>query len=125
VSGLLFDAGALIALDRGDGRLLALMQQAHRAKVPLATTAPVIAQAWRDGGRQARLGTFIKLPDVTTHEFTRADARAVGELVRLSGHPDVVDVHVVMIAGKYRYTVLTSDHDDLHRVDPRVPLVSV
>lgn len=105
--------------------MLALLEAAREARASLAVTAPVIAQAWRDGRRQARLSTFLKLPELEVEAFKTADARAVGVLARLSGHSDVVDVHVALIAGQQGRTVLTSDPDDIHRVDPRVPTITV
>lgn len=121
----MLDTGALIAMDRGDRRMLALLRAAHEARASLSVTAPVIAQARRGGGRQARLSTFLKLPELDVVEFTTEDARAVGELARLSGHPDVVDVHLALLAGKRSQTILTSDPGDIERIDPRIETITV
>lgn len=62
---------------------------------------------------------------VQSYDELLEDARAVGELARLSGHSDVVNVHLALLAGKHRQTVLTSDPDDIERVDPRIQTIAV
>lgn len=123
--GFMLDAGALIAIDRSDRRMLALLEAARREQAPLSVTAPVIAQAWRDGSRQARLAAFLKLHDLETIEFGAVDARAVGQLATMSRHRDVVDVHVVLSAQERAQTVVTSDPDDIRKIDPRVSILHV
>jgi len=41
--GFVLDAGALIAVDRGDRRMLALLEQAREAALAISVTAPVMA----------------------------------------------------------------------------------
>jgi hypothetical protein len=71
-----YDTGALVAADRGERRMWAR----HRAllarrEVPTAP-APVVAQAWRGGRRQAHLARLLVGCDI---EALDADqARAVG-----------------------------------------------
>ena len=49
----MLDAGALIAIDRGDRQVLAQVEDADRAGDPVRTNAMAVAQVWRDGkGRQ-------------------------------------------------------------------------
>ena len=52
-------------------------------------------------------------------------ARAVGVLCGLSGHADVVDVHVVVHARRRGHAVVTSDPEDLRRVDPTLRIIEV
>lgn len=59
-AGLTFDAGALIAIDRGDGRMIAVLRDAVRKGLRLRVPAGVIGQAWRDGRRQATLARFLR-----------------------------------------------------------------
>jgi predicted nucleic acid-binding protein len=125
MSGLLLDAGALIAVDRGDRRVLALLEAARDADLRLSVTAPVVSQAWRDGRRQTRLAALLKQPEVEMLPFAATDARAVGEVVRLSRHPDVVDVHITLLARQRGETVVTSDASDLRRVDPSLRVIEV
>jgi methyl coenzyme M reductase alpha subunit len=121
----MLDTGALIAIDRGDRRMLALLEAARDARVRLSVTAPVIAQAWHDGSRQARLAAFLKQPALDVAAFAATDARAVGQLATMCRHADVIDVHVVLLARQRRQAVVTSDPDDVRKVDPRVMIVAV
>ena len=123
--GFMLDAGALIAIDRGDRRMLVLLETARAAEAKLSTTAPVVAQVWRDGKRQARLSAFVKQPALEVAPFDMMDARAVGTLVAATGHADVVDTHVVLLARRRGQTIVTSDAKDILAVDARIPVVTV
>jgi hypothetical protein len=57
--GLTLDAGALIAFDRNERRVVALIARAVQQGCSLAVPAGVVAQAWRDGRRQARLARLL------------------------------------------------------------------
>lgn len=61
--GVTLDAGALIALEKGDGRMIALLQLALRARKRFYVPAGVAGQAWRSGARQATLARFLKSVD--------------------------------------------------------------
>jgi hypothetical protein len=39
------------------------------------------------------------------------------------GHCDVIDVHVALCARERRHALITSDVDDLARIDPGLPLI--
>ena len=85
----------------------------------------VLAQAWCGGPRQALLAQFLSSPDVVLPAFDASTARAVGELCGRSGHHDVVDVHVVLHARLHGHRVVTSDPDDLRRVDSRLAMITL
>src|SRR2546423_14243134 len=90
--GVTYDTGALIAADRGERRLWAR----HRAllarrEVPTAP-APVVAQAWRGGGRQALLARL--LVGCVVEPLDDDQARAVGALATRAAVTDIVDVTV-------------------------------
>ena len=57
--------------------------------------------------------------------MTLCVARAVGEMCAGSRHADVIDVHVALCARERGHAVVTSDPDDLARVDPALPLIRV
>jgi hypothetical protein len=57
--------------------------------------------------------------------MTLSVARTVGEMCADSGHADVVDVHVALCAREREHAVVTSDPDDLARVDAALPLIRV
>lgn len=125
IGGLTLDTGALLALERGDPRIRALLRRAEQNALPLAVPAGVVAQAWRGGPRQARVARLLADPAVTVAVLDDPTARAVGLLCGRTGHSDVVDVHVALHARQQGHAAVTSDADDLHRVDPSLPLIVV
>ena len=65
MSALILDAGALVAVDRGDRAMLARLRVAQQHGAPLRSNAMVIAQVWRDRqGRQAVLAQLLRAVDV-------------------------------------------------------------
>src|SRR5919198_1526281 len=48
-AGITLDTGALIALDRGDKRMIALLDQAVVQRRNFHIPSGVVGQAWRDG----------------------------------------------------------------------------
>jgi hypothetical protein len=75
--GLCLDAGALIALDRGEARVLHLLDRARALGAALEIPAGVVAQVWR-GGRQARLARFLAADGVLVVGLDAETARAIG-----------------------------------------------
>ena len=55
MSGLVLDAGELIAIDRGNRDMLSIMWRARQNGQPVRTNPMALAQTWRDGRRQALL----------------------------------------------------------------------
>lgn len=123
--GLTLDTGALLALERGERRVRALLQRAVENQITIAIPAGVVAQAWRGGPRQARVAHLLGDPAVNVVALDELAARAVGLLCGRSGHADVVDVHVALVARGGDAVVVTSDPDDLRRVDPSLRLIVV
>jgi hypothetical protein len=109
---VILDSGVLISIDRGEESAKALVASFRRRRTQLHTTHPVLAQVWRGGGRQARLGAFLKA--TTVHPLD--DGKALGRLLAGSGTSDVVDAHLVMLAMRLGDNVLTGDPDDLGQV---------
>ena len=107
---LVLDAGALIAIDRDDRRMAALVALGRRAGAELVTVAPVVGQTWRDGARQARLARALPMIDVLTVDL--GAARSAGELLRATGGSDVVDA-LLALAVHPGDQVLTGDPEDL------------
>ena len=119
------DTGALLALERGQPRIRALLQRVVENGIAVTVPTGVIAQAWRGGPRQARVARLLGDPAVTVVAMDELEARAVGLLCGRSGHSDVVDVHVALVARDRDSTVVTSDPDDLRHVDQAVSLIVV
>lgn len=125
VGGLTLDTGALLALERGDARVRALLRRALEVGAALDVPAGVVAQAWRGGPRQARVARLLGDPSVRVPPLEDVTARAVGLLCGRSGHSDIVDAHVALHARKQDQTVVTSDPDDLRAIDPGLRMVVV
>jgi hypothetical protein len=123
--GATLDTGALIAIERGDRRMQALLDEASAASVTLSVPAGVLAQAWRGTSRQARLARFLGLPVVAVVPLDEPTARAVGVLCGRAGTHDVVDASTVVCARLHDDVVLTGDLDDLRRLDPALRLVAI
>jgi hypothetical protein len=105
------DAGALLAVERGDRDVLALLKREWLAgRVPL-THGGVVAQVWRGGsGRQAQLARF--LPGVDVASLDDALGRRAGVLLGLARANDAVDAAVIALAADGDI-ILTSDPNDL------------
>jgi hypothetical protein len=113
VAALVFDAGGLIALDRGDRAVGALLAVAAQDDVDAITSSACIAQVWRDPARQARLtralASFLEWP------LDSACARRCGVLLAQTGTSDIADAAVSLLAGDGDI-VLTSDPQDIQRL---------
>lgn len=46
---VILDAGAFVAIERRDRQIEAMLRVLQRQRVPLWTSAGVVAQVWRDG----------------------------------------------------------------------------
>ncbi len=113
MSAVVYDAGVLVAADRGERRTWA----DHKVRlelgiVPLAP-APVVAQVSRSP-QQAQLRRFLAGCEVVS--FGESDAHAAGRLLGLTKTADVVDAVVVATAVRHRGTILTSDPEDIDRL---------
>jgi hypothetical protein len=125
MSGVTLDAGALIAFERNDRRVVGLLTRAVEAELPIAVPAGVVAQVWRDGARQARLARLLGAREVEVEPLDDARARAAGQLCGVSGTRDVVDASVVLCARARHQVVLSSDAEELRRLLPTVVVVAV
>jgi hypothetical protein len=123
LKGFTLDTGALIALERLDGRTLALLNLAlEQPDAMLHVPAGVLAQAFRDGARQARLMRLLGLAQTMIVALDARTAFAAGLLLGKRGCTDAVDASVVICARVNRQSVVTSDPEDLHRLDPDLRL---
>lgn len=123
--GATLDTGALIAIERGDPRLPALLDEANAAGADLAVPVGVIAQAWRGSQRQARLARLLAQSTVTTVPLDEPEAKAASALCGRTGTSDIVDASIVICArARARgHAVLTGDPDDLAALDPALRIV--
>ncbi len=124
-AGVTLDAGALIALDKGDRRMIALLQQILAQGLGFRVPSGVVGQAWRDGRRQVTLGRLLRAREVEIVPLDGELSRACGELCGIAGTSDVIDASVVLTAKERNDVIVTSDPDDLQRLDPAVNLVRI
>jgi hypothetical protein len=112
--GVTYDTGALVTADRGERRQWAR----HRAlltrrEIP-TVPAPVLAQAWRGGSRQALLSRL--LTGCQIEALDDSQARATGSLAARAATTDIVDACVVEGALRRGDLVISSDPGDLHAI---------
>ncbi len=131
MTALVLDTGALIALDRNDRSVWAILRNAADNFAPVSVPAGVVAQAWRDGSRQALLARALVHCDEIPLEGSLA--RATGLLCGRAGTADIVDASVALIAAARSQTgptaLVTSDPTDLRHLlqtlDASVRLVTI
>jgi len=109
----ILDAGALIAIERRDRRIEAMLRVLHEQRVPLWTSAAVVAQVWRNGRKQALLARI--LPGVGVRALAPGDDTRIGELLAVTGTDDVIDGHVALLTDDTD-RIMTSDPGDLARL---------
>jgi hypothetical protein len=125
MTGLTLDAGALIAFERNDRRVVALLARALHHQLALVVPAGAVGQVWRDGRRQARLARLLASEEVEIEALDDRRARAAGQLCGARGTADVIDASVVLSAAGRGDRIVTSDPEDLSRLDPRADLIIV
>jgi len=118
------DAGALIAFERNDRKVRTLIELAVTHKAALHIPGAVVAQVWRDGSRQARLARLLGSGFLHVQPLDLEEAQATGALCGKTGTSDVVDASVVLLARRHRASVVTSDADDLARLDANLSIVT-
>jgi hypothetical protein len=108
---LLLDAGALIAVERDDRQVIALLKRERLAGRAPLTHGGIVGQIWRGGtGRQVRLARL--LPGVEVAPLDEQLGRRAGVLLRAARATDVIDASLVALA-RDGDEVLTSDAGDL------------
>ena len=125
VNGITFDAGGLIALDRNDRRVIALVARAKERGMRITIPATALAQAMRNPARQTRLSRLIRQAGTDLIPLDGPDATAVGLLLARTATADIVDADVVVCALRAGQAVVTSDAGDLSRMAPALHLVRV
>ena len=114
MGGVTYDTGALVAAERNDRKMWELHAGLLDEEVVPVIPAPVLAQAWRGGARQASLARLLRMCQV--EPMSEELARNVGVLARESGHDDVVDVAVVEGAVRRGDGVVTSDAVHIRKI---------
>lgn len=123
MTGITLDTGGLIAIDRNDRRVVVLLARAAETRRRVTIPASALAQAIRHPERQARLARLVRQPTTDVAPLDRVDATNVGRLLAASGTADIVDAHVVVCARRAGQRVVTSDPEDLRRLDPTLEIL--
>ena len=114
MTGITYDTGALIAAERNDRRMWALHAAFLAEEVVPTVPAPVLAEAWRGGSRQASLARLLTMCEI--EDLTEARSRAVGVLAGRSHHDDIVEVAVVEGAARRGDAIITSNRSHMELV---------
>jgi hypothetical protein len=123
--GLTLDAGALIAFDRNDRHVVALIARALTLGYALAVPAGVVGQVWRDGRRQVRLARLLGSREVEVEPLDDQRAREAGQLCGVRRTADVIDASVVLCARSRGHRIVTSDPTDIRALSPTTKIIVV
>jgi predicted nucleic acid-binding protein len=120
---IILDSGAIIASERNDPTLAAILKAARKNRTPILVPSTVVAETWRGPSTHARTAHLFGSVDGFP-ELNEQSARQVGALLALSKTAAIVDGNVVAIAIALRpATIVTSDvHDVTHLLkSARIP----
>jgi hypothetical protein len=108
---IVLDAGALVAVERGDRDTVALIKHELLNDRTPVTHGGVVGQVWRGGtGRQVNLERLLSALEIVSLDAVLG--RRAGILLGKARMNDVVDAALVLIAVDGDF-LLTSDPDDL------------
>ncbi len=111
---VVLDAGALIAAERADRRLTALIAASALGGATIVVPAGVVAEVWRTPRTQTRIASLLKTVD-TFPALDLEVAKRVGELLAKARRASVVDGSVVDAAlHHWPALIVTSDPNDLN-----------
>lgn len=114
MAGVTYDTGALVAAERNDRAMWGLHAGFLAEEVVPTVPAPVLAEAWRGGSRQASLSRLLAMCDV--EEMSEDQARRVGVVAGKADHDDIVDVTVVEGAARRRDAIVTSNDTHIRTI---------
>jgi hypothetical protein len=108
---LVLDAGAFVAVERGDRDVVALVKRERLSGRAPVTNGGVVGQVWRGGsGRQVPVARLLAGVDVAPLDDQLG--RRAGMLLARSGVSDAIGAAVVCLAGDGD-DILTSGPEDL------------
>ena len=125
MNGVTLDAGGLIALEKNNRRVVAILRSALGEGGRIVVPATALAQVVRNPARQVRLWRMIQRDETEIVPLDAAHAQEVGTLLARTGTSDIVDAHVVVCARNEGHAVITSDPFDLRRLEPGLRVVVV
>lgn len=113
MSCIVFDSGALIALERNNRNLWSALKVAALNGAEILVPSTVLAQVWRESPGQALLSRALDFCEITSFD---AVAREVGELCGKTNTSDICDAHVAITAARHGDLLYTGDSEDLTRL---------
>lgn len=118
---IVFDTGALIALERRKHRMMDILRTARQARRPILVPGAVVSEWWRGRSdlREAILASVTVVP------VDEPLGKASGEALAAIPTATAVDAIVMALAARRDAVVYTSDVDDLERLRAFYPGVRV
>jgi len=105
--------------------MIALLDRALAQGRVFRVPSGVLGQAWRNGRVQVTLARFLRTEEVEIASLDEQLARSCGELCGVTNTSDIIDASVVILARSRRDPIVTSDPNDLRRLDPTTTIISV
>jgi predicted nucleic acid-binding protein len=121
LTGITFDTGALLALERRRQRMKEIVERAVGNDQPITVPADVVAEWWR--GRTDLRDSILEGVDI--EPLTEALAKRAGEALAAVKGATVVDAIVMASAASRGDVVYSSDVEDLERLRRHFPGVRV
>ena len=121
MTGLTFDTGALIALERRRLRMRAVLERALATDQPITVPAGVVGEWWR--GRTNLREAILAAVDV--EPLTTELAKLAGEALAVTPQATLVDAIVMASAASRGDVVYSGDVADLELLRRRFPSVRV
>ena len=113
MSRIVLDSGALIALERNDRALWAVLKLSALKSTDVLVPSAALAQVWRGSAAQAQLAKALQFCVIASFD---AVARAVGELCGRTRTTDICDAQVAIVAAAQGDVLYTSDPRDMYRL---------
>jgi predicted nucleic acid-binding protein len=113
VSNVVLDSGALIALERNDRSVWAVLKVAALQGSDVLVPSAALAQVWRGTARQAQLASALQHCVIASFDSV---ARSVGELCGRTRTADICDAQVAIVAATHGDVLYTSDPKDMRRL---------
>jgi hypothetical protein len=107
------DSGALIALERNDRTMWAVLKLAGQTGSDVLVPSTALAQVWRATRSQDLLSRALQHCVEASFDGV---ARSVGELCGRTRTSDVCDAHVALVAATRGDALYTSDLGDVRRL---------
>lgn len=120
-TGLTFDTGMLVALERRRRRAEEFLLRAREQRIVPVVPADVVVEWWR--GRSDRREAILGL--VNVEPLSQKLARVAGEALAAVSGATAIDAVVMASAASRGDVVLTSDLHDLERLRTFFPTVRV